>query len=788
MHLHHKLLICLLFSSSAIFAQRTAFSLGDVKLLESPFLEAQKTDIDYVMALEPDRLLAPFFREAGLTPKAPSYENWENTGLDGHTAGHYLTALAQIVEVTNDAKVAQRLDYMLDELAKCQAANGDGYIGAIPGSHKLWSEVAKGNLKVNNFGVNDTWVPWYNLHKTFAGLRDVYLLTGNEKAKQMLVSLSQWCYNVTSKLTDDQMQEMLRAEHGGMNEVLADVAAISGDDKYLQLAKRFSHHLILDPLTHQHDQLNGMHANTQIPKVIGFERIGELTHDSVWENAADFFWQTVTSHRSIAIGGNSVSEHFNPANNFSSMIETKEGPETCNTYNMLKLSKMLWLRTGDAKYLDFYERGLFNHILSSQHPDGGFVYFTPIRPRHYRVYSQPQQAFWCCVGSGMENHTKYGELIYAHESNDLYINLFIPSVLTWSEMGLELTQNGDLSKNESPVFSMKLKKAKQFAVKFRCPAWVNANQVLIIINNKPVVASINEAHYLVVNRKWKNNDKIELKLPMHLNAEFLPDGSKWAAFTYGPWVLGAKADTTQLVGLMADGSRMGHVANGSALPIDQAPVFIVNHLQPDSLLSAKDASSLQFAINGNVAPSSFDNLMLQPFYQIHDARYMLYWNVSTPEAYAQMQQELQAIEAAKMALDARTIDRVTPGEQQPESDHNFKYLNSESGIHMDRHWRHAAGWFSYDLKNPNKLDAVLQITYSGGDANRRFGIYLNDKLLQMVDLVAKGGVFYDVEYAIPADVIKNAPNGLLTVKFEAAPGSIAGGIYGVKLLKVEVDK
>ncbi|GAB3818974.1 hypothetical protein GCM10028895_16800 [Pontibacter rugosus] len=413
-----------------------------MKLKDSPFKQAQQTDMEYILALDPDRLLAPYLREAGIKPKAESYGNWENTGLDGHIGGHYLTALSLMYSATGNPELLQRLNYMVDQLAACQQQNGNGYIGGVPGGEAMWQEIAKGNIDAGSFSLNDKWVPWYNIHKLYAGLRDAYLYTGNEKAKDMLVKLSDWSLNLTKDLTDAHMQDMLRSEHGGMNEVFADVAEITGDKKYLELARRFSHRAILDPLLAGKDNLTGMHANTQIPKVIGYKRVAEVGGDPAWAGAAGFFWNTVVNDRTVSIGGNSVREHFHPTNDFSPMIESREGPETCNTYNMLKLSKQLYLTEASAEYIDYYERGLYNHILSSQHPTrGGFVYFTPMRPRHYRVYSKPEDGFWCCVGSGLENHGKYGELIYAHNEQDLFVNLFIPSTLEWKERDITLTQS-----------------------------------------------------------------------------------------------------------------------------------------------------------------------------------------------------------------------------------------------------------------------------------------------------------------------------------------------------------
>ncbi|MBW3128153.1 glycoside hydrolase family 127 protein [Hymenobacter profundi] len=762
-----------------------SFPLSAVQLMDSPFQQAQQTDKAYILALDPNRLLAPYQTEAGIQPKAERYGNWENTGLDGHIGGHYLSALALMYAATGDAQVQQRLTYMVEELNRCQQKNGNGYLGGVPGGKAMWQQVKAGNIKANSFGLNDKWVPLYNLHKTYAGLRDAYLIGGNAKAKDMLIKLTDWCLDLTANLTDAQIQDMLRSEHGGLNEVFADVASITGDAKYLKLAQRFSHQAVLEPLLASQDVLSGMHANTQIPKVIGFERVAEAGGNPTWSNAATFFWKTVVENRTVSIGGNSVSEHFNPVDNFSSMLESTEGPETCNTYNMLKLSKQLYLRSASTRYLDYYERAMYNHILSTQHPEeGGFVYFTPMRPRHYRVYSQPQESFWCCVGSGLENHGKYGELVYAHRNQqELLVNLFVPSRLAWAEQGLTLTQQTKFPFEERSQLQLQLKKPRTFALSIRQPSWVPAGQLTIQINGKAVTPTTAEPGYATVTRKWRSGDVVTVALPMHTTAEYMPDHSPWVSFVHGPLVLAAVTDTTDLAGLHADSKRMAHVASGPLYPVEDAPLLVSTSQNVAEGIKPVAGKSLTFSAASLINSDKYRNVQLVPFYQIQDARYMVYWPVTTPEGLAARKEEIRRRDAEKRALEARTIDQVTPGEQQPESDHNFQSDRSETGIHSNRHWRHAAGWFSYQLRNPNRAARALRVTYSGGDRNRQFTILVNGAPLTQVTLTGnQKSDFYDVEYALPESLRRaNAPT-TLTVKFEAAAGSTAGGVYDVRLL------
>ena len=540
--------------------QVSYFPLQNVKLLDSPFLQAQQTDLHYILALDPDRLLAPFLREAGLQPKAPSYTNWENTGLDGHIGGHYLSALSMMYAATGDTAVYNRLNYMLNELNRAQQTVGTGFIGGTPGSLQLWKDIKAGKIRAGGFDLNGKWVPLYNIHKTYAGLRDAYLYAGSDLARQMLIAFTDWMIDITSGLSDEQMQDMLRSEHGGLNETFADVAEITGDKKYLELARRFSHNLILDPLIKEEDKLTGMHANTQIPKVIGYKRIAELSQDdknwnhaAEWDHAARFFWNTVVNHRSVCIGGNSVREHFHPSDNFTSMLNDVQGPETCNTYNMLRLTKMLYQNSHnpnqtnepDPNYVNYYERALYNHILASQEPDkGGFVYFTPMRPGHYRVYSQPETSMWCCVGSGLENHTKYGEFIYAYRKDTLYVNLFIPSQLTWKEQGIILTQETRFPDDDKVTLRIDEAPKKKRTLMIRIPEWANQSKgYSVSINGKRkmfVMAKGNQ--YLPLSRKWEKGDVITFHLPMKVSVEQIPDKKDYYAFLYGPIVLARPGD------------------------------------------------------------------------------------------------------------------------------------------------------------------------------------------------------------------------------------------------------
>ncbi len=764
------------------------FPLSAVRLLEGPFTAAVEANRDYLLAHEPDRLLAPFRREAGLEPRAPGYGNWEGSGLDGHTAGHYLSALAMMVasgEDTAEGALERRLDYMLDELARCQEAYGNGYLGGVPGSRELWEAVAAGQLDVQNFSLNGKWVPWYNIHKTYAGLRDAYLFAGRAKARDLLVRYGEWALALTADLDHAQMQRMLRAEHGGMNEIFADLFAITGDERFLTEARRFNHEAVLDPLEAREDQLTGLHANTQIPKVIGLQRIAALDDDDEAHAGARFFWETVTQERSVAFGGNSVSEHFHPKDNFQPLIEHPEGPETCNTYNMLRLTEQLFAQDPQAAYADYYERALYNHILASIHPGNpGYVYFTPLRPQHYRVYSQPEVNFWCCVGSGMENPAKYGQFIYARSGDDaLFVNLFIPSELTVAD-GFTLRQETAFPDEAQTRLVFQLDAPVARALHLRHPSWVPAGELTVRLNGERVTLDSEPSAYAIIERTWHDGDVVELALPMHTRVERLPDGSDWVALLHGPIVLAAPAGAEDLEGLFADGSRMGHIAAGPMVPLDEVPVLLAReetlpaHVVPDPA-----AGPLHFRLVDVVEPPAPEGVPLVPFFRLHDQRYQMYWSLTTEEALEARGAHLAAEERARAALEAATLDRVAIGQQQSEVEHDFAGTATESGLFNGRHWRHGER-FQYTLSTRGADAVELLVTYNGNDRERHFGIFVNGERIATEHLMApRPGEFFDERYPIPAEIVAQAEGQRLTVRFVARDGSLAGGVFDLRLLR-----
>jgi DUF1680 family protein len=563
------------------------------------------------------------------------------------------------------------MDYMIDELKVCQDANeknnadwGTGYLGGIPNSKGLWGTLMKGDFKV----YRSAWAPWYNIHKMYAGLRDAWLYAGDEEAKAMFLKFCDWGINITSGLSDTQMETMLDSEQGGINEMFADAYQITGDEKYLTAAKRFSHKMLLDPMSSHIDNLDNKHANTQIPKAVGFQRIAELSHDKKFGEAGSFFWETVTKNRSLAFGGNSRREFFPAISSCIDFVNDIEGPESCNSYNMLKLTEDLFRTNPSGKYADYYEKTLYNHILSTQHPEhGGYVYFTPARPRHYRVYSAPNEAMWCCVGTGMENHGKYNQFIYTHSHDSLFLNLFIPSELNWKEKEIIIRQETRFPDEEQTKIIIK-KGSSNFSLMIRYPSWVKEGALKILVNGKPITYKTALSSYVAVNRKWKAGDEVQVLLPMHNTIEQLPNVPEYIAIMHGPVLLGARTGTEDLKGLVADDSRFGQIPSGKKLPVEQAPVIIEDDRSKiaNGLIAVKDKPLTFTAPALNIMNS--EKVEFEPFFRIHDARYMMYWMTLTKDQYHSYIDSLGKIEQEKMELQKRTIDFIAPGEQQPEDD------------------------------------------------------------------------------------------------------------------------
>ena len=771
------------------------FDLKNITITNGPFKHACELNIETLLQYDVDKLLAPYLREAGLNTITDSYNNWEKDGLDGHIGGHYLSALALHFATTQNKECKARLDYMVSELKRCQSnsKNGKGYIGGVPVNKiidnkncNLWTELRNGNIGV----IWKYWVPWYNIHKIYAGLRDAWLYGENNDAKLMFIELCDWGVEFISNLDDNQIENMLANEFGGMNEIFADAYKITGEEKYILAAKKFNHKEIFESMKNKIDNLDNKHANTQVPKAVGYQRIAEVYNDSDNNIAANFFWETVVNNRTLAVGGNSRREIFPSAKDCCEYMDERQGPESCNTYNMMKLSAGLFRMDDNVKYIDFYERAMYNHILSTQHPEhGGYVYFTPARPAHYRVYSAAEKAMWCCVGTGMENHAKYGELIYTHNNDELYVNLFIPSKLKWDDKDLEIEQKTEFPYDETNTIKVSLKESKKLNIKIRYPLWIEDSNMSVIVNGINYAKNYKPGSYIEINRVWSNNDEIIITTPMKFRVEEMPNVQSAIAIMRGPILMGARVNSEGLDGIIANDNRWAHIAHGKLISKFDAPRIIEDREIIIQKLNNADQigkNSLKFIMPEGLTQKEYNNLILEPFYGIHDCRYMMYWMSMTKSDYSDYVRRMELDEKEKLILDKRTIDAVKPGEQQPESDHNFISENTNKGTRSGETWRQANenGYFEYNLSTSNKSDLSLMVRFWGNETEKKgVNIYIDDIELisQNVSMCWEKDEFINIEYKIPNNLLKD--KNRVKIKFSPKYKSHkTGEIYDVRLL------
>lgn len=477
------------------------FKLNQVLLLNDYQTNAFQKELDYLISFDADRLLAGFRETKGLEPKADKYPGWENTEIRGHTLGHYLSAVSQAYVQTSDKELFARMEYIVAELSDSQ--HDSGYLSAFP--ETLFDNVE--NRK-------PAWVPWYTLHKIIAGLIAVYNSTKLKKAYEVVNRLGDWTANRALAWSDDKKAVVLAVEYGGMNDCLYDLYKITGNKRHLDAAHRFDETTLFEALREGRDVLKGKHANTMIPKFIGalnrYSTLGE-SERSYFEAVVNF-WDTVVYHHSYITGGNSECEHFDDPN----ILDRKRSDvncETCNSYNMLKLSKELFKLTKDIKYADFYEKTFINTILSSQNPETGMtMYFHPMATGYFKVYSSPFEHFWCCTGTGMESFTKLNDSLYFHAGNHLYINQFVSSKLLWQEQDTVITQSTLIPQTDVVQFTIETNEPKRLHLHIRIPNWA-AGQLEVSVNGENVVPLI-EQNYAVLDRVWNTNDTIVICVPL----------------------------------------------------------------------------------------------------------------------------------------------------------------------------------------------------------------------------------------------------------------------------------
>ncbi|WP_078548411.1 glycoside hydrolase family 127 protein [Litchfieldia alkalitelluris] len=751
----------------------------NVKLLDGIFKESQEVGKGFLLTLDVDRLVASCYHAVFKTPKKPRYGGWETRGISGHSIGHWLSAASTMYAVSGDKKLKEKLNYAIDELEYIQSLDPAGYLSGFP--RECYDKVfAGGDFEVSNFSLGDSWVPWYSIHKIYAGLIDTYKLTGNEKALQIVLKLADWAKKGTDNLSDEEFQRMLICEHGGMNETMADLYLITGNRDYLDLAIRFCHKAILDPLSKGIDDLEGKHANTQIPKVVGAAKLYEITGETYYRDCAVYFWDIVTTNRSYVIGGNSKNEHFGLENTEELGIQTTE---TCNTYNMLKLTEHLFKWTHKVEYMDYYERALYNHILASQDPDSGMkTYFVATQPGHFKVYCSHDDSFWCCTGTGMENPARYTREIYHTENDELYVNLFISSEIELDNM--KVKQETKFPENQISKLFIEDATNEFLKIHIRVPYWISG-ELTAKVNGQHTYAS-SENGYLTISRNWNSGDVIELRLPMELHTYESKGDTGKISFMYGPIALAGALGRENF----PETDILGDHLSLNNHPLIDVPTLVTNETNLNNWIKAVEGSPLTFVTEEIGQPGNV-KVTLIPFYNLHHQRYTLYWDVMNEETYKAF---LNREQSEQEKLHSLTIDQVQPHEQQPEVEHSIKTKNSNSGYLnvVHRAWRDSRddGFFSYEMAVDPVKPTYLCVTYFSGDGIlhldgkvyvRDFQILVNDTLIVEQKLEGRSSEeLFNVIYEIPAELTNGEEK--VEVKFVSTEGKIAGGVYGLRTL------
>jgi DUF1680 family protein len=761
--------------------------LSAVRLTGGPLKRAQDLDAEYLLKLEPDRMLAFYRKRAGLEPKAEPYGGWDGDGrnLTGHIGGHYLSGASMMYAATGDGRFKERVDYIVRELKEVQDKYGDGYLGALANGKEQFIEVSKGNIRSASFDLNGLWAPWYVLHKTFAGLRDAYRYAGNRAALEIEIKFAAWAESILAKLDDAQLQKMLNTEFGGMNEALADLYADTGDKRWLDLSRRFDHRAVFDPLARRENILPGLHGNTQVPKIQGHLARYAYTGDKADGDAAHFFWEFVVNHHSFATGGHGKDEYFGPPDQLSDRIDGRTA-ETCNVYNMIKMTRKLFALRPDIKYAEFHERALFNHILGSiDAEDGRTCYMVPVGRGVQREYQDMFRSFTCCVGSGMESHALHGDGLYYESGDKLWVNIYAPSTAKWEASGVDLAMDTNFPEGESASLKLTLKAPKQFTLALRRPSWAGEG-FAVKVNGQTVKQLPAPGSYVELKRKWKTGDTVAVALPKTLRLEPLPDNKRVTAIMWGPIALAGD------LGPERERRRGGQQteAQAGARPPAQ-PIRIPSLVAADRPLSEWIKAVTDKPGNFRTAGVGREqDVDLAPFYRLHRRAYSIYFDLFTPAEWEKKSAELLAAQERRRKLEAATVAFVDqPGEAYSERDFNQRGEDTTPVRVGGRPGRSARKWFSFDLPLGADQPLKLIVTYHGEErATRTFEILVDDARVgeQRIERHRPGSPtksFFDVEYAIPAELARGKQK--LTVRFQATGGNETAGVFGVRMVRAD---
>jgi len=751
------------------------FDLKQVRLLDGPFKDAQEIMHKFLLELENDRLLHMFRVNASLPSNAEPLGGWESpdTELRGHSMGHYLSACAMMYAATGDEKLKEKAENIVSELAKCQAALGNsGYLSAYPES--FIDRVEKGER---------VWAPYYTLHKIFAGLIDMYVYCGSREALQVAEGMARWVKGRTDKLTTEQMQLMLnQTEQGGMNEALCNLYAVTGNEAYLTTARRFDQNSYTEPLYRHEDNMTGQHVNSFIPNIVGSAREYELTGNKKEYEIATYFWDQVGNHRSYATGGTSNFEGWQTKADILADQLSSNSHETCCTYNILKLTRHLFIWEPKAEYADFYERGLYNGILSTINPaDAMTMYYVPMLSGLYKTFSTPRNSFWCCTGTGMENPAKYGDSIYFHNDKGIFVNLFIASEVDWKDKGVVLRQETRFPEQEGTSLIIKTAKQIHMPLYIRIPYWAGKG-VKVKINGKEQAVKAEPSSYVTLERTFKDGDRVDIEMPMSLHLHRMPDDGSIFAIMYGPLVLAGEMGLEQL-----PPDKQYGAYGPSGKPVEVPDFVGIEGKDINDWIKPFETAPLKFRTLNAGRPR---DVILWPFYKLFGQRYGIYWKSYTDGQWKERLEKLEKEKAALQEIQSRKVDEIIIGSDSvtdSEINHNFEGENVSRGSYLQRSWIQADpnGWFGYKMKVLRDNPVCLVLTYWGADTgDRKFDIIVEDKVIttQRIHELSPGQ-FIDIEYLIPKE--HTTGRDFVRVKFKPHQKNTAGGIFGVAILKAK---
>jgi hypothetical protein len=751
-----------------------------VRLTHGPLKHAQDLDATYLLALEPDRMLAYYRQRAGLAPKAQPYDGWDGDGrnLTGHIAGHYLSAVSLMWAATGDRRFKERADYIVGELAAVQEKNGDGYLSALARGREAFGELANGTIRSASFDLNGLWSPWYTLHKTFAGLRDAYRHAGNQQALDVETKFAAWAEQILSRLDADQLQRMLNTEFGGMNEVLADLYADTGDRRWLALSHKFDHRAVLDPLTRGEDKLAGLHGNTQVPKVLGSAVRYTYTGDRDDRSAATFFWDRVVNHHTFATGGHGKDEYFREPDRLGNILDGRTA-ETCNVYNMLKLTRLLFSLEPDARYAEFQEQALFNHLLGSIDPnDGATCYMVPVGRGVRREYQDMSRSFTCCVGSGMESHALHGLGIYYEANDRLWVNLYVPSTATWESHRVGVEMDTTFPDGDAASVTITSATPKTFTLALRRPSWAT-DGFAVRVNGAAIANLPKPSSYVEVTRTWKTGDVVTLTLPKTLRIEATPNNRHEAAIMWGPLVLAGDLGPEPARGSGPRGApQETPVLVAAERPVTEWLKPVAG--KPGTFKSQGVGRDL--ATGANTASRAHD-VELAPFYRLHRRVYSAYWDLVTPAELATRNAELAAERERVKTLDAATVASIAPGDQAAERAVNQQGEETTIVRTDGRAGRRAGKWFSYDLASDATQPQTLVVTYNSDTRRARTFTLLADgqRIGEQTIPESSESRFFDVEYRVPPEMTRGKQK--ITVRFQAAEGQETAPVFGIRVVR-----